>query len=361
MNYCFRCGQRVGAAASCWYCGATTQRVVRPSRHCPFCDEIIQAKAIKCPHCAEYLDGRKKEKTVELDVRPGREPRVGPAPRSAPGAPAPRVPQGLAGPRRLALSSPDSPSGPTPDDRAVARTGERKPDPRNPDPRDSRGGSGDSTVDIEAISIHQSKSEIIDLDDPLPIVGETLPPALRDMAGLVDRFKKKTPAKMGPKGPPATRGGAAALPAKRGWFFGRGGKKAAPDFQDVETANPEDRYRVCSVCATEILANDSYCYHCRARYGEEFSFAEAPAGPRSNIVLHALTLALIAAFMAGPAVLEKFGKPDWSHAVVLGAAIGAPLLASWAFLRKRGLLSRLVSLIFFAASIAALYVEFGPS
>ena len=61
VNYCYRCGRRVAARSeSCYYCGSETGRTIRPPRRCPFCDMQIRSKAVKCPHCGEFLDGRRE-------------------------------------------------------------------------------------------------------------------------------------------------------------------------------------------------------------------------------------------------------------------------------------------------------------
>lgn len=38
------------------------------TRQCPFCAEEIQRSALKCKHCGEFLDGRKKEQQPEKVV-----------------------------------------------------------------------------------------------------------------------------------------------------------------------------------------------------------------------------------------------------------------------------------------------------
>jgi hypothetical protein len=35
-----------------------------PTRHCPYCDEVILARAVKCKHCGELLDERLRRRRV---------------------------------------------------------------------------------------------------------------------------------------------------------------------------------------------------------------------------------------------------------------------------------------------------------
>jgi predicted amidophosphoribosyltransferase len=61
VNYCYRCGRRIGRGQEhCYFCTAPVRRVIREKPRCPFCAEEIQEGASKCPHCNEFLtDGKK--------------------------------------------------------------------------------------------------------------------------------------------------------------------------------------------------------------------------------------------------------------------------------------------------------------
>jgi hypothetical protein len=38
------------------------------TKRCPYCSEIIQAKAIKCKHCGEMLDGQRKKAKLDTNI-----------------------------------------------------------------------------------------------------------------------------------------------------------------------------------------------------------------------------------------------------------------------------------------------------
>ena len=64
INYCYRCGRKIGRSQEhCYFCTAPVRRVIREKPRCPYCAEEIQEAATKCPHCKEYLTEEKKPRT----------------------------------------------------------------------------------------------------------------------------------------------------------------------------------------------------------------------------------------------------------------------------------------------------------
>ncbi len=56
--YCRHCGREVVSEnKNCFYCGLGLTRP-KKARRCPFCSEEIQADAVKCKHCGEFVDPR---------------------------------------------------------------------------------------------------------------------------------------------------------------------------------------------------------------------------------------------------------------------------------------------------------------
>lgn len=58
IKYCRHCGRIIPLESSeCPYCDKVVIRE-HQQKECPFCGEAVKAKAIKCKHCGEFLDGR---------------------------------------------------------------------------------------------------------------------------------------------------------------------------------------------------------------------------------------------------------------------------------------------------------------
>jgi hypothetical protein len=95
VKYCYRCGRRISKEQpDCWYCGTSVHRTIRPERRCPFCDEVVREKAIKCANCGEFL-----ESPLEVEREPAAAEGPAPAPSGPPHARVARVdpPAGTAG------------------------------------------------------------------------------------------------------------------------------------------------------------------------------------------------------------------------------------------------------------------------
>ena len=71
MPKCPQCDiERKDLSTPCPICGAAAQQLAGTAdatKPCPYCGETILTSAIKCKHCAEFLDGRgKQERTAEM-------------------------------------------------------------------------------------------------------------------------------------------------------------------------------------------------------------------------------------------------------------------------------------------------------
>jgi len=59
-----------GRTTNCTHCGAQL-RIPEVTKPCPFCAESIQAGAVKCRHCGEFIDGRPRHAPI---ARPTTDP-----------------------------------------------------------------------------------------------------------------------------------------------------------------------------------------------------------------------------------------------------------------------------------------------
>lgn len=51
-------------AVDCPYCEKNTIKTT-DQKPCPFCGEVIRGKAVKCKHCGEFVDGRRREESAQ--------------------------------------------------------------------------------------------------------------------------------------------------------------------------------------------------------------------------------------------------------------------------------------------------------
>lgn len=340
--YCYRCGKRVKREPGrCWYCDAPNRRgSVRPARHCPFCHEVIAIKAIKCPHCREFLDGRPSAEggthqhitfNVDKAVFQGDKPPAmqgtatamddddqgyggGSGPQVAGGGGG-RGPGGLPGgggrPGALPGGAPDRLSG---------RSQRALPAPSEDEQQ------------------YDASGALIPLPDNAP-ARPPMPVARRDDRALA-----------------AVSPGGARYPLQA---------VPAPDEE-------QSRYAICSVCQTEILSSDNYCFHCgtlqhrESRRDARRRLARREPRGMSNAAHYALSVALM-----GGAIFEGHRQINipigtltiTSKEAVWGLAVVAFLLLADALLRRRSWRSWIVTVIFFGVWLlmlaAALAVK-GP-
>ncbi len=353
VNYCHQCGRHVGPQAlKCWYCASSTRRTIRPDRRCPYCDEPIRSKAIKCVHCGEFLDGRARPADAAAQPTIHIEKAVISA---GPGLPLPERPPIWSDPSRLI---------------------EEKKEGKL----------------LEAPIVEPTRGRVIqalpaprhghDDDEPIPFVGETRASAQEGFHIKEERSEGDTArssqaalpvvvARAELVAPGSLQSGAGREliaredlpppPAIWGAIKRMFQKPPPPEepITEITAENEEDRYRTCGVCNTEILAADNYCFHCGQRHGSNAqAFEPKRAHPaRSNFLIYLLAIICLAALILADPIVTKF-KPEAVTPTRLGTALGAPLLCLWAFVRKPGFFSRFFSLVLFLLCLAVVYASF---
>ena len=324
-NYCFRCGKHVRKdGGRCWYCYAPVRRVIRPPRKCPYCDEEIGSKAVKCPHCGEFLDGPSSRDValaqaaarlhspqityvIDKAVIQGDQPLM-----LQGGRPIPPEVSGLLTERTVRAIQMNNPALIDQDGiKALpAPDGEPVGDPQT------------ATVSSRAIERHTVESERnLSRDASGESRGGSFLERLADFAlGRIEEPAKE----------PITL--------------------QATSVQTEETPE-EKKYANCNLCHTEVLASDNYCFHCgtKLRDEEERRAQVTVLRPMpSNAGLFLLAIVLMTASVAilfVPAGAQGAGiERILLPAAALMLLIVLPFLI-YAFFRRRTSLNQLTTLI----------------
>ncbi|MFW5870438.1 MAG: hypothetical protein ACOCVL_02110 [Candidatus Sumerlaeota bacterium] len=319
VRYCYRCGKRLGSQhEKCWYCGATALRQIRPPRQCPFCMQELPHNAVKCHHCGEFVDGR--------------------------------ATSGAAG------------SGQTVNfviDKAVF--------------------SGDQALALEAgqdppgaVSAHLSEQsrEAIRKGDPKLLDQDGIqalpaPEASLETKGETEQAHAVTRAGSAPSRQNAAAQRQDVIEAEVV------GEAAPPDDGEEDQSvgdapTSEDRYRICSVCGTEILSEDNYCFHCgtlqknikTTKQSRKQLNKLTKASTNSNKAYYAM-IVLFSLFIAY-AGLTGFEYPYLGYHISTGLFIGGGSLVSLfllvaAYTRRRILSARIVTTLFALFWLACLF------
>lgn len=332
-TFCYQCGKRVGKQTeTCWFCGAPTRRWIRRPKHCQFCGEPVRAEAVKCRHCGEFLDGRPRPEAavqrqivfvVDRNLIPGMQ--VSSDFRLVGGEPVPpQFARALDAQTVRAIES-GQPA-------LIAQAGVRAlPAPAPGEP-----------LDVEPLGPASSSARA------LPAPGGHDPanlPALR------------------PAGAPARAesGGLGKALVKAGGALVRRALAPAPKKpQPAPAAGPQDQYRYCIKCQTEILASDNFCFNCAAQYHEakiEILPLEIRGRNRLNVgqILFSLTLIAVYAELKLNFIPLPFEVPQ--QAIAAPAVAGAAVLVSvLGALLGRGFLNKFLSLALAALAAAAWFI-----
>jgi hypothetical protein len=337
--YCHRCGKRARRSGGlCWYCNADLIREIRPARACPFCGEEIAQQAIKCPHCAEFLDGRPKPNAAPN----GGQQVTFVIDKAVFGAGAAGVPtvtqvvgQTLVGGAGAPLSNPGQ---------ALGFQGDALPPPAAAEIayQEARAlpapASANGNALVRQTNVVRSSGAPLDDDGYLVVHEQPAAPVVK--ARVVEQ-----PVMVPPVVPEAK-------------------PVAAPS---AEVAAPS-RYKTCVNCETELLAGDNYCFHCGALTPGGKALRPLKDDGKSNTVYFFLSM-LCMFFL----VLHTFAhaikfeipanwvKSEYLSAAVMGCIAGAFLLLFAAFFRKRGLGNQIICilllLLWFVISAGALFFD----
>ncbi|NQU45045.1 hypothetical protein HQ520_17305 [bacterium] len=336
--YCYRCGKRVKRGrGNCWYCNAPTEREIRPSRHCPFCDNIVAQKALKCHHCGEFIDGVTREQVqaatghathvtfvIDKAVIQGDQPLHLEGGHQVPPEFArllsPQTVQAIQNNRPNQVDQKGVQALPAPEKSRKVRDVQALPDESHkalPGPRENSGTGA-----------------IVRRDEHLPATREekqgfsVTRAASHALAKLTDRVIEAVDQKPEPPESPEP--------------------PPAPEIPKKETSP----YANCVVCGTEILREDSYCFHCgtaqrkhKSSAGKKRILDSKSTGAIFGATVVILLLQAVLVWQAP--VLERFDPFEGrlGFPIALGGLFGI-LLMIWAFFRQRTVLNQVFVVIF---------------
>lgn len=311
-RYCYRCGKRVGKnALNCWYCNAPTARVIRPPRHCPFCQSHISHKAIKCPHCGEFVDGRAPQNPQNLTLN---------------------IDKAVFAPGGMQAIGPQAPPQP----------GQAQYDP-------SRTIEGQGYTQLPG---QQNSGMYLPAPSAEPPPANSLAPYQGQPGGQGSAL---APTGNYPLAQPSFQ-----PPSVPGNSLAKRGEAPLASYSVPASEEKDDRYFICGVCNTEILNSDNYCFYC----GQMHTAVTEKKGKRTggvfgNIskgtsnVYHYLTAIILCGISASAdfllALLPQFS--DLEGMIKYASVAIAFLLLVWAFMRNQQILNRIVTVIVLLACI----------
>jgi hypothetical protein len=323
VKYCYRCGRRVSKEQpDCWYCGTSVHRTIRAERRCPYCDEVVREKAIKCASCGEFFEAPlevERERPAGA-VGGGSQTKGG---RAGEGHTKPKVEAAgaLEHEARRAIGHKTRPKLEAPTRFREAKGGER--DLIRGDPKEREA----ATVEI--------------------VIEPAGPPARVESA-------ERTITIAGDEGRGAQGEG--------GWFGrwrGRGGEAATAGGPRIEVRE-RSPYRICAICQTEIFASDNYCFHCGQKYAPRaFRFETRTYGPL-NLGAYALAGALLI-----PNLLYYLVENKPAGWLLIGSALASGGVLLNTALRSDDRRNRIVSSVLLAIALAVaavpLFLTYGPN